>query len=72
MRTLRQQGRRVRQRIDELQTRQREQAATLRRQRQLLAQQVRAAYVMGRQERLRLVLDQDDPGEISRLLTYYD
>ncbi|RMG35548.1 MAG: hypothetical protein D6720_06945 [Gammaproteobacteria bacterium] len=27
---------------------------------------------MGRQERLRLVLDQDDPGEISRLLTYYD
>ena len=36
-----------------------------------LAVQVRAAYVGGRQERLRMVLNQQDPALLGRLLVYY-
>lgn len=36
-----------------------------------LAAQVRAAYVNGGQERLKLLLNQQDPAEVGRLLTYY-
>lgn len=42
------------------------------RQRSALARQVRAAYVIGRQERLQLVLNQRDPAKLSRVFTYYD
>lgn len=34
--------------------------------------QIRATYAMGRQERLQLILNQQDPMKIGRLLTYYD
>jgi septal ring factor EnvC (AmiA/AmiB activator) len=37
-----------------------------------LAGQVRAAYRDGRQSRMKLVLNQDDPALLSRLLAYYD
>ncbi|MGB5581540.1 MAG: peptidoglycan DD-metalloendopeptidase family protein [Woeseia sp.] len=37
----------------------------------LLAAQVRAAYVNGSQERLRLLLNQQDPAELGRQLVYY-
>lgn len=37
-----------------------------------LAEQVRAAYQSGKQSRTRLVLNQDDPGRIGRMLAYYD
>jgi len=40
-------------------------------QRQLLARQVRAAYVMGRQEQLKVLLNQEDPSTLERMLTYY-
>ena len=40
-------------------------------QRENLAGQVRAAYVGGRQERLRMVLNQQDPALLGRLLVYY-
>lgn len=36
-----------------------------------LAAQVRAAYMNGRQERLKLLLNQDDPASLGRLLVYY-
>jgi len=36
-----------------------------------LARQVRAAYTTGRQEYLKLLLNQEDPSTISRVLTYY-
>ncbi|MEJ2686605.1 MAG: peptidoglycan DD-metalloendopeptidase family protein [Gammaproteobacteria bacterium] len=36
-----------------------------------LARQVRAAYAMGRQEELKLILNQRDPATISRMLVYY-
>ncbi len=41
-------------------------------QRDLLARQVRAAYVIGRQEYLKLLLNQEDPALAGRMFTYYD
>jgi septal ring factor EnvC (AmiA/AmiB activator) len=40
--------------------------------RQRLAQQLRASYVMGRQEQLKLLLNQTDPSRVERALVYYD
>ncbi len=37
-----------------------------------LADQVRSAYQMGSQSRIKLVLNQDDPARMGRLLAYYD
>lgn len=37
-----------------------------------LRQQVRAAYLMGRQQQTKLLLNQEDPGRLGRVLTYYD
>jgi septal ring factor EnvC (AmiA/AmiB activator) len=39
--------------------------------RQTLAMQVRAAYAGGQTERLRLLLDQEDPARLGRVLAYY-
>jgi septal ring factor EnvC (AmiA/AmiB activator) len=40
-------------------------------ERAALAAQVRAAYMIGRQEQLKLLLNQSDPASLSRTLTYY-
>ncbi len=37
-----------------------------------LAEQIRAAYRLGRQSRLKLMLNQDSPEQLSRMLAYYD
>ncbi|MGI9270206.1 MAG: murein hydrolase activator EnvC family protein [Woeseiaceae bacterium] len=37
-----------------------------------LAEQVRAAYMSGRQERVKLLLNQRDPATLGRLLSYYE
>jgi len=37
-----------------------------------LAEQIRASYRLGRQSRLQLVLNQDSPAQLGRLLAYYD
>jgi septal ring factor EnvC (AmiA/AmiB activator) len=37
-----------------------------------LAAQARAAYVMGRQERLKILLNQQDPARLSRAMIYYE
>ncbi|MFT3906656.1 MAG: peptidoglycan DD-metalloendopeptidase family protein [Steroidobacteraceae bacterium] len=50
--------------------RDREQAA-LREQRAALAGQLRAAYMIGREEPLRLLLNQHDPQQVGRMLGYY-
>ena len=41
-------------------------------QKLLLRRQVLASYRMGRQQRLKLLLNQDDPARLSRILSYYD
>lgn len=37
-----------------------------------LIDQIRAAYAMGRQERLKIMLNQQDPAVVSRVMVYYD
>ncbi len=39
---------------------------------QALVEQIRSAYVMGRQERIKILLNQQDPATISRMMVYYD
>ncbi|MGE0080575.1 MAG: murein hydrolase activator EnvC [Thiohalomonadaceae bacterium] len=46
--------------------------ASIRRQREHLAEQVRASHAMGRQPHLKLVLNQEDPAAMGRVLAYYD
>ncbi|MEJ2142247.1 MAG: peptidoglycan DD-metalloendopeptidase family protein [Gammaproteobacteria bacterium] len=41
-------------------------------QRSLLAEQLRTAYKNGRQEYLKLILNQQDPAAVSRVMTYYN
>ena len=45
--------------------------ASLEAQRAALAAQVRAAYMIGRQEQLQLLLNQSDPAAVGRTLAYY-
>jgi murein hydrolase activator len=45
--------------------------AALQGERAALAAQVRAAYMIGRQEQLKLLLNQSDPASLGRTLTYY-
>ncbi len=41
-------------------------------QQTLIAQQIRAAYEIGNQEYLKVVLNQEDPNRVTRMITYYD
>jgi septal ring factor EnvC (AmiA/AmiB activator) len=61
--------------LEELQTleRQREDyLASLDARMEQLSEQVRSAYRMGSQSRMKLVLNQDDPVQLGRMLAYYD
>lgn len=58
--------------LQQLRLRQQQQQANLAAQRQALAQQVRASYAMGRQDLLKILLNQQDPAAIGRSLVYYD
>lgn len=40
-------------------------------QKKVLADQLRSAYAIGRENRIKLVLNQEDPARINRLLVYY-
>lgn len=41
-------------------------------EREALAEQVRASYLAGHQERLKLLLNQEDPARLGRMMVYYD
>jgi septal ring factor EnvC (AmiA/AmiB activator) len=45
--------------------------AALREQRDVLAAELRTAYVGGRQEQLKMLLSQEDPATLGRMLVYY-
>ncbi len=60
-----------RRRLEQLRGRQADEQAALDRLRAGLARQARAAYAMGRQEQLKLLLNQRDPATVSRMLVYY-
>lgn len=64
--------RREQDKLTDLSRARRRHEAELGRQREALAQQVRASFVIGRQGYLKLLLDQQDPATVSRNLTYFD
>lgn len=58
-------------RRDELADQRRGREIELARNREALAAQARAAYVLGREDPLRMLLDQGDPAQADRLLAYH-
>jgi septal ring factor EnvC (AmiA/AmiB activator) len=60
-----------RRRLSELDRRREEQMRLLAGQRQALAAEARAAYVMGRQQQVKLLLNQEEPSSIGRMLVYF-
>ncbi|MDJ0891127.1 MAG: peptidoglycan DD-metalloendopeptidase family protein [Gammaproteobacteria bacterium] len=67
-------GRRLtaaRQRLGELRRQESQLTAQLDSQRHVLTAQLRAAYLMGRQDYLKLLLNQEDPASFERTLVYY-
>ncbi len=74
VRTLRDLDRRLRgqsARLETLREQQRSARSQLQQQHDTLAQQIRTTFAMGRQEYVKLLLNQDDPTAVSRILTYY-
>ena len=67
-------GRLIRQqaKLRELRDKERADSLALVAQRNALGDEVRAAYATGRQERIKLLLNQEDPATLSRVLVYYD
>lgn len=59
-------------RLGALQKRRTDLEGSIAQQRRYLEQQIRAAYAMGRQEYLKILLNQEDPATLGRALTYYD
>ena len=57
--------------LAQLRTREQDARRELQRETGALERQLRAAYVMGRQEPLKLLLNQEDPARVARVLTYY-
>ncbi|SFX39365.1 murein hydrolase activator EnvC family protein [Marinospirillum alkaliphilum] len=60
------------QRLTRLRVEQRELQTQLDQQAGYLRQQIRSAYAMGRQEYLKVLLNQQEPDRVARLLRYYD
>jgi murein hydrolase activator len=58
-------------RLKALETEQQQERERLSDQREQLSRQLRAAYLAGRQDRLALLLNQEDPAAVGRLLVYY-
>jgi len=58
--------------LSNLNTERQDYLSSLDQRRNLLAKQIMAAYRLGRESRLKLVLNQDSPALLSRTLAYYD
>ena len=72
IRALKQQLNKQNRRLHKLQKQQKNLQARLAKQRDLLGRQIRAAYIIGQQEYLKLLLNQQDPAAAGRMVTYYD
>ncbi|EDY87092.1 membrane-bound metallopeptidase [gamma proteobacterium HTCC5015] len=59
-------------RLNRLETQQSDLQRELASQKQRLANQIRASYISGQREQLKLILNQEDPATLSRIATYYD
>ena len=69
---LKRQLRRQNRELKKLNKRRKKLRANLQTQRVNLARQIRAAYAIGQQEYIKILLNQQDPAAVSRTLTYYD
>ncbi|AZZ94041.1 metallopeptidase [Hahella sp. KA22] len=58
--------------VDELEDKEKEHLASLSQQKGLLARQIQAAYGMGREQGVKLLLNAEDPTTLQRMLAYYD
>jgi len=58
--------------LQDLEQQQRQQKETIKQQLDTLTTQLRTAYMTGRQEYLKMFLNQQEPQQIGRILTYYD
>jgi len=72
LRKLKHQLRQQNRKLDKLRKQQQQLQAELDTQRDLLGEQVKASYVIGRQEYLKLLLNQESPSAVGRMATYYD
>jgi septal ring factor EnvC (AmiA/AmiB activator) len=72
MRELEQQRQQHMQRMEELQHQRGEQLDAMKLRQDQLSAQINATYRLSRQSRVKLVLNQDNPNELSRMLAYYD
>ncbi|MCK4950174.1 MAG: peptidoglycan DD-metalloendopeptidase family protein, partial [Gammaproteobacteria bacterium] len=59
-------------RLEELESEQSNLQMGLSRHRDILSSQIRASYIMGHQEQLKLLLNQSDPSQVQRTVAYYD
>lgn len=71
LRDLRKQSHEGERRLSELQDRYADTNVELEAERQWLGRQLRAVYMLGRQEQVKLLLNQEDPALMGRALTYY-
>ncbi|WP_372777283.1 murein hydrolase activator EnvC [Litorivivens sp.] len=63
---------RQKQKLDELDTRKRSLNRQREQQEQLIEQQILAAYQLGQEKKLKMLLNQESPDTLSRALVYYD
>jgi septal ring factor EnvC (AmiA/AmiB activator) len=63
---------RQKRRLAELESKRADARLHLDQQRASLEGQIRAGYAMGRQEKLKILLNQQDPAVVSRVMVYYD
>tara|TARA_R110000824_G_scaffold400908_1_gene609820 strand:- start:3732 stop:4895 length:1164 start_codon:yes stop_codon:yes gene_type:complete len=71
-RSLREQVKKQQQRLAELQSEERELTQTLERQRENLKQQIRTAWMEGDAPAVKVLLNEIDPDNIARTMTYYE
>lgn len=61
-----------RKKLTELKQREKALQQSVAEQRHFLSGQIRASYAMGRQEYLKILLNQESPATVGRMITYYD
>ena len=61
-----------RQQLQQLTQKEQKLHTQLKQQADFLSQQIRAAYSIGRQEYLKVLLNQEQPAQLARVMTYYD
>ena len=59
------------QKLDQLKVEQQQKIALREKQRKQLAAQLKSAYISGKQEYVKLILNQEDPTKVSRMLEYF-